>query len=1116
MRKGILNTHSMMASLMGLLIFCGCTKSIPYKETDPNAKGSKVVDASIVNDKSAVLLMSISMQAASRSSKDALPFSTGENKRVKFEMTEDKLRIIEAEQDPRFASNTTNNKLVLEIPIEHVQFQCAKDKFGECTNTEEEAKDIPWEQKSQIRVKLDAAVSGQIDLLPIMISQTEGKDCYDLVSSRLLNSSITTEAVNFQIERTFKTKLKCLQQLDVTSDATVSAVFHYSMVRIETVLSKDYQVVSYPEGSEDESTFGFFTSKRIILDQDNNNTTQSSVQVMNRWNPNRSEIIYYLSDEFAKPENKAIKDLTYQTVGNINKGLEISGVKFRINLKEPAGKLSGDIRNSMIVLVEDPVESNIIGYGPQTEDPLTGEIISARTVMFLGTIKKFIKNTYEEIREQKLQARLAAKGPSSVTLADSLKANIEIKKASGLTAGVATVDTIPAPANADQKPKAKLDGSKSIGKILNPKALMAKWGRQMNPEMTGTDVVSRLKFQLHAKNCAFEPSAESFSGGISEQLVNSIPDTALPWEQLSEKEKADVLALVLPAIWVPTLIHEMGHNLGLRHNFKASFDKTNYFSKAELQQNNIDHDVPFSSVMDYGNDLKTLPILGKYDLAALKFGYLRQVEMQTVTVNEVTGEPTVLSSEFVPVPKTLDQLIKASKDATQTQQQLQIKPYGYCTDEHLGLNNDCKQFDLGSTFTEIIKNSIKDYESAYTKRNLRDGRANMSLTSDPAYAARITSIFKDMRMTMELVERINKIYGADSKFWTTDPFLIDLKQATVSVGTFLAKVLLVPDVTCAVASSEKPNEIVQLVNIADISPTAISCFDIQLKPEFSMVAQTGKFLNSKKDPKSKNPYLDQIDFRGIWSDKVAAAQMLLNRKIGVFSTDTQGLDSFINLPELRSDLRKVLDAIMLNNVINTVPFTLKDGSVLPLEVSYDLFTTQAIERPLVLAMAEENGDRATANTLAKKLGVNLDGKTQLQEVLTRIISQEMVDASGEHDADNAIAENFSVQKINGDVKLGPVFDGTAIVIDNATFFAGPTNNLALTAITDYDAANKLEPMDRQKLIEIYTAKQNKEAMPADATPEVQAVWKLTDEQIKNFLIGVIKEKSFYARLLNIL
>ncbi len=1122
MLKGRNEMKSIMLLALSALALASCTKQIAYKYGDPGKK-EHLIDSGLVDQK-AEYLYSASMQNASRSSADALPFSTGDNKRVKVEITEDTLRVVEVERDVRYTPNATNNKLLLEVPVEHVQFQCAKDKYGECTNAEEEAADIPWHQKSQIRVKLQDAKSGELDLLPIMISQTEGSNCYETVSTRLVSSNIEPTAINFQVERTFKTKLECLGNVDKLTDATVSAVFHYSLVKVDSVLSKDYKTISYPEGSEDEGSFGFFSSKHTLLDVDNNKTSSSTVQIMNRWNPNRSEIVYYLSDEFAKPENKLIKDLTYETIANINKGLEISGVKFRINLKNPEGKVPGDIRNSMIVLVEDPVESNIIGYGPQTEDPVTGEIISARTVMFLGTIKKFINTTYDEIIAEKKEALLAKKSVK-LSLSANLANVVAFKKQSGMTGGISELSARVASGKPAVSKSAAVSPGSQIGdannNFLKAKTSLQKYAMNKNPEAKGLDLKSQLKYQLRAKNCAFEPNADSFGGGISDTLKSKFSDDAKPWIELSDSEKDKVIAIILPEIWVPTLIHEMGHNLGLRHNFKASEDKDNFYSDQELQANGIDHSVPFSSVMDYGNDLKTLSLLGKYDIAALRFGYLRQIDVEDVEDNLETGERKILAKRTIVLEDTADKLLNSVSKAPKgdkVRKSIALKAYGYCTDEHLGINPGCKQFDLGTTLVEITNNMINDYEKNYSRRNFRNGRSSMSLMDDLSYKSRITSTFRDLRIMMESAERYRKILSPDDERWETIAWLKDLKQASLTAGAFLTKVILVPDLTCAVAAEAKPNEIVALVNANQRNKNALSCDDDLGLPEgYIVVGHTGKFLNSKKDPASINKYADQIDIRGIWADKVAATNMLLSRRIGSYAFDQEGLDNFLNVPELRDGISNALNAVMLNNVVDTLPFTLNDGSVANLEVNYDLSDTQLIDRPLYYDAAAGVSKESFARII-NAFGLNSNGPTMLQEIIADKMTSFAVDSTGQNQQDKMYLANYSVKRLDPTLKIDLAADVTELTIaeDNVRYVATKTNILAMQSIAGFSIAEVIEAIPKEKLDQILIAKDKKEPMPETATAEEKAVWELPDSVLSAVASGVVKSTDFYSRLLSIL
>src|SRR4051812_30099096 len=106
----------LLSSGLALIALSACTKELPYKEvykeevlSKPNVEGEWLYSSSMLN--------------ASRSSQDALPFSASQNKRVKLQWTDHSLQLIEMEQDSRFQANSTNNKLVLEVAVDHIDYQ---------------------------------------------------------------------------------------------------------------------------------------------------------------------------------------------------------------------------------------------------------------------------------------------------------------------------------------------------------------------------------------------------------------------------------------------------------------------------------------------------------------------------------------------------------------------------------------------------------------------------------------------------------------------------------------------------------------------------------------------------------------------------------------------------------------------------------------------------------------------------------------------------------------------------------------------------------------------------------------------------------------------------------
>jgi Met-zincin len=1090
-----------------LFVLSSCTKEVPFKALPPEEKVESY-DKTLFDTQSEYLYSS-SQQMSSLSSEEGFPFYSSDNKRVKIRMTEKTMQLIEIERDQRFSANSNNDKLVLEIPIEHQEFQCAKDNFGECTNKEENSKDIPWQQRKSVKIDAKEVKSGQLELLPLIDYSNMYTGCHQEVNSELVSSKVEPDAINFQIKKTFKVAAHCIGNINTLSDATVSAVYHYSLVKVNSVISKDYKTISYPISSKDEQSFGFFSTSKHRLDVDFSPTDKSRTQIMNRWNPNRKVIDYYLSDEFAKPENKMISDLTFASVDKLNNGLAEAGVNFRINLQQGQGKVPGDIRNSMIVLVEDPVAASVIGYGPQTEDPVTGEIISARTIMFLGTIKTSVKSTYANILDAKkikaaeVKQKAATPAPGQTF---SLPNRITTKYSSNL-------------AEAAEKNPAKINSSKKFGVnkviaeinakkieldsqvISNPSLALSKEFSKIKNELknykkiknedyilSGANADSnevlkkRFKYQQEVKNCAFRIDANGLSASISQRLMDKFEDDAKPWDQLSDDKKQEVINIILPEVWGVTLIHELGHNLGLRHNFQGSEDKANFFSESELAEKGIDHVVPFSTVMEYGDDLKALPVLGKYDIAALRFGYNREVEI-------VTEEGVPVS--VVKIPDTLESL--------KLEVGTKVKDYGFCTDEHTGINAGCRRFDLGTSYTEIVQNMITEYEDFYKLRNFRNGREDMSLMGDLAYAARIDRTFSDLRTMLEVKERLKYRFNLadDRPEWTQIAWLKDLRDASILAGQHLVKVIAVPDVTCIVADAsklsdtstfeEKLNAVVGVLNINDIDPSAISCFKLELSAQYKVIAQAGKMFNSKKDPESTNSYADQIDVRGYWIDKLMATRQLLSRQTGQFTFDESNNDSFLNVAEVRTPMLDLFSNIMNNNVEDLVEFTFDDGVKASFKIPYDLEASQIIKKHFYTQIRDVD----SRNIVLRRLGgLNSNGPTRLQQRLMEVL------ASNAKDLTEANPQ---------DTRIGPAVSVSAFK---------KTDNIALVK-----GSLKLdlgENINEKTLDAIIAAKTSGAEVPATLPAEIKAIFELDISELNEYKDGILKPALFYKNMIQIL
>jgi hypothetical protein len=120
--------------------------------------------------------------------------------------------------------------------------------------------------------------------------------------------------------------------------------------------------------------------------------------------------------------------------------------------------------------------------------------------------------------------------------------------------------------------------------------------------------------------------------------------------------REDAFLYIEKEIFFGTTIHEVGHNLGLRHNFAASNDALNFFpeywkarignatelstttgllpryleSPEKIQDENQKglYDYAYSSIMDYGGRANTdWQGLGLYDEAAIMFAYGNKIQV---------------------------------------------------------------------------------------------------------------------------------------------------------------------------------------------------------------------------------------------------------------------------------------------------------------------------------------------------------------------------------------------------------------------------------------------------------------------------------------------------------
>lgn len=185
--------------------------------------------------------------------------------------------------------------------------------------------------------------------------------------------------------------------------------------------------------------------------------------------------------------------------------------------------------------------------------------------------------------------------------------------------------------------------------------------------------------------------------------------------------RAEYTGRLLTSLNNAVILHEFGHTLGLRHNFMGSVDQRNFAKNAAGEVT-----LYASSIMDYNQALveafytTAAPAAGggpgggwpPYDAAALAWIYGNDQDRAHLgPVPTSTGAALGISGQVSPTAPWNDPL-GFNPDGSE-------RPFLYCTDEHIAYTPLCRQYDMGSTPSEIIANEIQQREWNYLWTNFR-------------------------------------------------------------------------------------------------------------------------------------------------------------------------------------------------------------------------------------------------------------------------------------------------------------------------------------------------------------------------------------------------------------
>ena len=684
---------------------------------------------------------------------------------------------------------------------------------------------------------------------------------------------------------------------------TFNTRISFNFANIKKVSDPDYKTIDYP--IEDQHIFGFFSThqkhKDIVGRTDRDYYLQRwSPHKKGTIDEEGNRLVTYtLSKEFARPANAYLKRATEQAFERMNFTLEKNRVKLRLKLVQgDENTHPGDLRNTMLNLIED-IASPLLGYGPLVANPRTGEIIRAHTNMYKGTLEHSAPVSYYLLRAEEMRDTSGDASIPPPAVARWQKGVAEVKanrrqqvffgapapQQRGSAAPTPTQKdfTIPTLAQTefvetdrdievwenflkDFESESPIDRWKSFAirdldevsfEVFSAKLQksVAEGNIPQSEIERSEHILKALKTRKKAlrvlqRNNGYTVdklnNLKQFSKAALDEInaVSGVRDQQgrlRPWVSLNEGQQRQLLEILVRYTYIPVLIHEIGHNLGLRHNFHGSADKTHFWGEKAQQTLGLNAKTNSSSIMDYiFSGLSELSTFGPYDVAALRFAYNREMPV-LVYCRPRNGQPT-FHPQSNPLPVCEEVVDQNSEDllyqhlherapredqgrpaVTQMYQlpegakasQVPLRAvFEYCTDQDRGQSLFCNVYDEGTTLRELLDFRIRDYQDSYALRNVRWLRDNMS---ERDHIWHLISVFRNLagiRTFHEIWQRVaNDLQGAlpegtlhwgcDYQFANSNQRnqrlcrqLDDIIYVNNTAGRFLLDLVKMPDKIC--------------------------------------------------------------------------------------------------------------------------------------------------------------------------------------------------------------------------------------------------------------------------------------------------------------------------------
>ena len=634
------------------------------------------------------------------------------NDRVKFEFHRNEITGYKVSD----LLNVSESKSpVLKYNAAYFDVERARNSFGDGTHIIVESDRKPWENRSNIRVDLasNQVASYLNDILGIqrLLGQS-----LKIGSSQLTGDvKIEKDYITWDTETVIYPVLS--RGLNENGLDPMSVTIRHSLVN---VANRGYEAKEYSEA--DFKKFGYFWTTQFGLDGDLRATDDTVKHFIGKHDTaNGKKIKFYTDPNY--PER--YKEVTAEVMASWNQVMKKATGRTDdvITLEDNSGQAVGDPRYNMLVYSAARSTRAPAGYGPSIPDPKTGEFISSRSFIYgesLRYIRRVAGDYYDLVKEGKLpvdfenEAQSIASGLGNVSsevgdLGGGFNTGLNVTFDATTVADLKEINAQQTSVPVDvvkAMDAASGNTSAQIAAILDS-ALTKEFKSVAGLENGMKDFDAYNQYLASRGQCIY---------GADEHIVSAVQFIIAN----IDKDRDQLMEELEMLSYYNILLHEVGHNLGLRHNFHGSFDEMNfhdeYFPLKQIEEagqnveNQYSANYRTSSVMDYTDTFEALAKRpGKYDVAAIKYGYGDLVE---VVQRDEAGN--VQLNEFG-IPLTADK-----KKAELTAADIAM-PYQFCTDGNVNSDPTCNRFDRGVSVNEIVKSLASQYETSYYLGSFRRG-----------------------------------------------------------------------------------------------------------------------------------------------------------------------------------------------------------------------------------------------------------------------------------------------------------------------------------------------------------------------------------------------------------